>query len=80
MGRATTPAHDTLHADGDDWLGSSTQLGASESSSPPSHATPAFRQGLHSVQELSEDAAPPTGQDCLAEILLYTVDVHNLDL
>lgn len=78
MGRATTPANDTLDdADGDDWLGSSTQLGASGSSTP---VPPAFRQGLHSVQELSEDAAPLTGEACLAGVLLYIAGSNNPNL
>lgn len=64
VGRATTPANDALDdVDGDDWLGSSTQLGASHSTPPlpSSHTPPSFAQGLHSVQETSEDAAELTG-------------------
>ena len=80
VGQATAPAHDTLDdADGDDWLGSSTQLGVSESSTPvsPSHTPPAFRQGLHSVQELSEDAAPLSGESCRPGILyIYIAGFH----
>ena len=76
MGRARTSANDTLDdadADGEDWLGCSTQLGASGSSTPvpPSHTPSAFRQGLHSVQELSEDAGPLTGRACLSGMMLY---------
>lgn len=64
VGRATTPTDNAPDdVDGDDWLGSSTQLGTSESTTPlpPSHTPPIFVQGLHSVQELSEDAADLTG-------------------
>ena len=43
----------------------------------PSHTPPAFRQGLHSVQELSEDAAPFSGEPCWPGILyIYIAGFH----
>ena len=64
VGRASTPASDTLgDVDGDDWLGSSTAVGTSDGTAPvPPLHTLTFRQGLHPVQEQSEDAASVSGQ------------------
>ena len=59
VGRASTPASDTVgELEGDDWLGSSSQVGPSEGTEPipPSHPSYPFHQNLRSVQELSEEA------------------------
>ncbi len=64
MGRASTPASDTVgELEGDDWLGSSSHVGPSEGTGPvhPSHPSCTFQQNLRSVQELSEDAGSESG-------------------
>lgn len=80
MGRATAPPNEAVgDGDGDDWLGSSTQLGGSDSSTPvpPSQGPPTFRQGLHSVQELSEDAASLTGQGSFVTVVITIMITIN---
>ena len=62
MGRASTPASDTVgELEGDDWLGSSSHVAPSEGTGPvlPSRT---FQQNLRSVQELSEDVASASGE------------------
>lgn len=62
MGRASTPASDTVgELEGDDWLGSSSHVGPSEGTGPI-HPSRAFHQNLRSVQELSEDVASASGE------------------
>lgn len=62
MGRASTPASDTVgELEGDDWLGSSSHVGPSEGTGPV-HPSRTFQQNLRSVQELSEDVASASGE------------------
>ncbi len=62
MGRASTPASDTVgELEGDDWLGSSSHVGPSEGTGPI-HPSRTFQQNLRSVQELSEDIASASGE------------------
>ncbi|DBA86090.1 TPA: hypothetical protein ACH3X1_005610 [Trebouxia sp. C0004] len=61
MGRASTPASDTVgELEEDDWLGSSSHLGPSEGTGP-GHPSRTFHQNLRSVQELSEDNPSASG-------------------
>lgn len=63
MGRASTPANDTVgELEGDDWLGSSSHVGPSEGTGPI-HPSRTFQQNLRSVQELSEDAASASSEN-----------------
>ncbi|KAL0052345.1 hypothetical protein WJX82_000639 [Trebouxia sp. C0006] len=63
MGRASTPASDTVgELEGDDWLGSSSHVGPSEGTGPI-HPSRTFQQNLRSVQELSEDIASASGTE-----------------
>ena len=55
MGRVMTPVSKTVKGlDGDDWLGSSSQLGSSEATQPTPPLNP-FRQSLDPVAELHQE-------------------------
>ena len=55
MGRVMTPVRETVESlDGDDWLGSSSQLGSSDATQPTPPLNP-FRQSLDPVAELHQE-------------------------